>query len=159
MLLISVIRNNPLVFIGKKELEKIPVFGFIYKKTMILVDRSSRESKKKVFEETKKKILSGISLGIFPEGTIPESNVVLAPFKHGAFTIAIEHSVPIVPITFLDNKRKFPWSYGSLIGFSKGSPGRLRVNVHDPISTEGLSKEDRIQLSDKVRDLMLKDLS
>ena len=159
MLLISVIRNNPLVFIGKKELEKIPVFGFIYKKTMILVDRSSRESKKKVFEETRKKIFSGISLGIFPEGTIPESNVVLAPFKHGAFTMAIEHNVPIVPITFLDNKRKFPWSYGSLIGFSKGSPGRLRVNIHDPISTEGLSKEDRIQLSGKVRDLILKDLS
>ena len=62
-------------------------------------------------------------------------------------------------ITFLDNKRKFPWSYGSLIGFSKGSPGRLRVNIHNPISTEGLSKEDRIQLSGKVRDLILKDLS
>ena len=85
--------------------------------------------------------------------------MVLAPFKHGAFTMAIEHNVPIVPITFLDNKRKFPWSYGSLIGFSKGTPGRLRVNIHDPISTEGLSKEDRIQLSDKVRDLILKDLS
>ena len=65
MLLISVIRNNPLVFIGKKELEKIPVFGFIYKKTMILVDRSSRESKKKVFEETKKKIFSGLVLEFF----------------------------------------------------------------------------------------------
>ena len=158
MLLVSTVRKNPLVFIGKKELEKIPIFGYVYKKTMILVDRSSNESKKQVFEQTKEKIMTGISIGIFPEGTVPELEVELAPFKHGAFTMAIEHQVPIVPITFLDNKKRFPWSFGGLIGGSKGSPGRLRVKIHDPIETKGMIKEDRIKLSNDVRELMLHDL-
>ncbi|MFL2620774.1 MAG: lysophospholipid acyltransferase family protein [Flavobacteriaceae bacterium] len=158
MLLVSTIRQNPLVFIGKKELEKIPIFGFIYKRTMILVDRSSNESKKKVFEETKNKLNSGISLGIFPEGTVPGIEVELAPFKHGAFTMAIEHQVPIVPMTFLDNKKRFPWSYGGLIGGSKGSPGKLRVKIHEPIDTTGMVKEDRVVLSEKVRKIILDDL-
>ena len=158
MLLVSTVRKNPLVFIGKKELEKIPLFGYVYKKTMILVDRSSNESKKQVFEQTKEKLMTGISIGIFPEGTVPELDVELAPFKHGAFTMAIEHQVPIVPITFLDNKKRFPWSFGGLIGGSKGSPGRLRVKIHDPIETKGMIKEDRIKLSNDVRELMLQDL-
>ena len=158
MLLVSTVRKNPLVFIGKKELEKIPIFGYVYKKTMILVDRSSNESKKQVFEQTKEKLMTGISIGIFPEGTVPELEVELAPFKHGAFTMAIEHQVPIVPITFLDNKKRFPWSFGGLIAGSKGSPGRLRVKIHDPIETKGMIKEDRIKLSNDVRELMLHDL-
>jgi len=158
MLLVSTVKKNPLVFIGKKELEKIPIFGYVYKKTMILVDRSSNESKKQVFEQTKEKLMTGISIGIFPEGTVPELEVELAPFKHGAFTMAIEHQVPIVPITFLDNKKRFPWSFGGLLGGSKGSPGRLRVKIHDPIDTKGMIKEDRIKLSNDVRELMLQDL-
>lgn len=158
MLLVSTVRKNPLVFIGKKELEKIPIFGYVYKKTMILVDRSSNESKKQVFEQTKEKLMTGISIGIFPEGTVPELEVELAPFKHGAFTMAIEHQVPVVPITFLDNKKRFPWSFGGLLGGSKGSPGRLRVKIHDPIDTKGMIKEDRIKLSNDVRELMLQDL-
>lgn len=158
MLFVSTIRMNPIIFIGKKELEKIPLFGYIYKRTMILVDRSSNESKKKVFVETKKKLNSGISIALFPEGTVPDVDVELAPFKHGAFTMAIEHQVPIVPLSFLDNKKRFPWSYGGLIGGSKGSPGKLRVNIHDPIETKGMIKEDRVELSEKVRNIILNDL-
>ena len=158
MLLVSTVRKNPLVFIGKKELDKIPIFGSIYKRTMILVDRSSNDSKKQVFEQTKKKLNAGISLGIFPEGTVPGLEVELAPFKHGAFTMAIEHQVPIVPMTFLDNKKRFPWSFGGLIGGSKGTPGILRVKIHEPIETKGMVKEDRVKLSEDVRKLMLDDL-
>ena len=158
MLLVSTVRNNPIVFIGKKELEKIPIFGFVYKKTMILVDRSSNESKKAVFEQTKTKLKLGTSIAIFPEGTVPGIDVELAPFKHGAFTMAIEHQVPMVPLSFLDNKKRFPWSYGGLIGASKGSPGILRVNTHEPIQTKGMVKDDRVELNEKVREIILKDL-
>jgi len=158
MLLVSTVRKNPLVFIGKKELEKIPIYGYIYKRTMILVDRSSNESKKQVFKQTKEKLNSGISIAIFPEGTVPDLEVELAPFKHGAFTMAIEHQIPIVPMTFLDNKKRFPWSFGGLLGGSKGSPGKLRVKIHDPIETKGMSKDNRVKLSQDVRELMLKDL-
>tara|TARA_B100000900_G_scaffold146203_1_gene123869 strand:+ start:4100 stop:4678 length:579 start_codon:yes stop_codon:yes gene_type:complete len=158
MLLVSTVRKNPLVFIGKKELEKIPIYGYIYKRTMILVDRSSNDSKKQVFKQTKQKLNSGTSIAIFPEGTVPDLDVELATFKHGAFTMAIEHQVPIVPMTFLDNKKRFPWSFGGLIGGSKGSPGKLRVKLHDPIETKGMVKEDRVKLNEDVRKLMLNDL-
>ena len=158
MLMVSTIRKNPLVFIGKRELEKIPIYGYIYKRTMILVDRSSNESKKQVFKQTKEKLNAGISVGIFPEGTVPDLEVELAPFKHGAFTMAIEHQIPIVPMTFLDNKKRFPWSFGGLLGGSKGSPGKLRVKIHDPIETKGMVKEDRVKLSEQVRALMLEDI-
>ena len=115
-------------------------------------------SKKEVFAQTKKKLNSGISIAIFPEGTVPDLDVELGPFKHGAFTMAIEHQVPIVPMTFLDNKKRFPWSFGGLVGGSKGSPGRLRVKIHDPIDTKGMVNKDRIKLCDDVRKLILDDL-
>ncbi|MFL2607366.1 MAG: lysophospholipid acyltransferase family protein [Flavobacteriaceae bacterium] len=158
MLMVSSIRNHPLVFIGKKELEKIPFFGYVYKKTMILVDRSSNESKKNVFVQTEKKLKEGISIVIFPEGTVPSLDVNLGPFKHGAFSIAIDHKIPIVPMTFLDNKKRFPWSYGGLLAGSKGSPGQLRVKIHDPIITENMTRKDVNTLCNKVRDLILSDL-
>ena len=158
MLMVSSIRNHPLVFIGKKELEKIPFFGYVYKKTMILVDRSSNESKKNVFVQTEKKLKEGISIVIFPEGTVPSLDVNLGPFKHGAFSIAIDHKIPIVPMTFLDNKKRFPWSYGGLLAGSKGSPGQLRVKIHDPIITENMTRKDVNALCNKVRDLILSDL-
>ncbi len=158
MLMGSTIRNHPIVFIGKKELEKIPFFGYVYKKTMILVDRSSNESKKNVFIQTEKKLKEGISIVIFPEGTVPSIDVALGPFKHGAFSIAIDHKTPIVPMTFLDNKKRFPWSYGGLLAGSKGSPGRLRVKIHDPIITENMTRKDVNVLRNKVRDIILSDL-
>jgi len=158
MLMGSTIRNHPIVFIGKKELEKIPFFGYVYKKTMILVDRSSNESKKNVFIQTEKKLKEGISIVIFPEGTVPSIDVALGPFKHGAFSIAIDHKTPIVPMTFLDNKKRFPWSYGGLLAGSKGSPGRLRVKIHDPIITENMTRKDVNVLCNKVRDIILSDL-
>lgn len=158
MLMVSSIRNHPLVFIGKKELEKIPFFGYVYKKTMILVDRSSNESKKNVFVQTEKKLKEGISIVIFPEGTVPSLDVNLGPFKHGAFSIAIDHKIPIVPMTFLDNKKRFPWSYGGLLAGSKGSPGQLRVKIHDPIITENMTRKDVNTLCNKVRRLILSDL-
>ena len=125
---------------------------------MILVDRSSKESKKRVFEQTKAKLKLGISIAIFPEGTVPGTDVELAPFKHGAFTMAIEHQVPMVPLSFLDNKKRFPWSYGGLIGASKGSTGIWRVNTHEPIQTKGMVKDDRVELNEKLRGIILKDL-
>lgn len=127
---------NCFVFIGKKELAKIPLFGFFYKRTNILVDRSSLRSKKQVMDKSRKKLEDGIGLCIFPEGGIPDSKVKLAPFKMGAFKLAIETGIPILPITFPDNKRHFP-------DFTDGGyPGRLRATIHPPIVTKGLTSDD-----------------
>ena len=158
MLMVSVAAKHPLVFVGKKEVEKIPIFGYLYRKTMILVDRSSPESRKAVFNATRDKINKGINVCLFPEGTVPPVEIQLGEFKQGAFSIAIEHQIPIVVCTFLDNKKRFPWSFGNLLAGSKGMPGRLRVITHKPISTKNLVMRDMKSLSDKVRNIMLKDL-
>ena len=103
MLMLSVMKN-PAVFVGKKELVKLPVFGYVFRKTSIYVDRSSEKSRKEVYVRAQKKLNQGLSIAIFPEGLVPEESVVLAPFKNGAFRLAIEHQIPIVPMVFYDVK-------------------------------------------------------
>ena len=139
------ISKNPIVFVGKKELVKIPVFGFFYKRVVIMVDRSSLESRKRVFKMAKERLQNGVSMAIFPEGLVPTEDVVLAPFKQGAFSLAIEFTIPIVPQTYYDCKRFFSWDV------FKGRPGKLRVKQHKFIETKEMSViNDMNQLKDKT---------
>ncbi|MDC7995045.1 lysophospholipid acyltransferase family protein [Altibacter sp. HG106] len=147
------VTNNPFVFVGKAELAKIPLFGFFYKRTCILVDRGNARSRHNVFLESQKRLQRGLSVCIFPEGGVPDDElVVLDTFKDGAFRLAIEHQIPIVPMTFHDNKRRFPYS------FFKGGPGRMRAVVHKTVATQGLQMEDKRALKDQVRDTIWKEL-
>ncbi len=154
MLMFAVIKNNPFVFVGKAELAKIPVLGFVYKRTMILVDRASTNSKKAVFEQANQRIKNGRSVCIFPEGEVPkDENLVLTSFKNGAFILAIEHQIPIVPISFYDNKKRFSYTFFS------GSPGKLRVKIHKPIKTTNMQVvANKNKLRKKVYDLLYADL-
>jgi 1-acyl-sn-glycerol-3-phosphate acyltransferase len=151
MLMLSVIRN-PFVFVGKKELSKIPLFGFFYKRTCILVDRSSSKSRMSVFERAQKRLHQGLSICIFPEGGVPDESVVLDEFKDGAFRLAIDHEISIVPMTFFDNKRLFSYTFFS------GSPGLMRVKVHRFFETKNQSPEYKKTLKNEVRELLLRDL-
>ncbi len=132
IMLMLVTVNKPFVFVGKKELVKIPLFGFFYKRTCILVDRSNSKSKHGVFKHAQNRINQGLSICIFPEGGVPEDQTIdLDQFKDGAFRLAIDHQLTIVPITFGDNKKRFSFSFFS------GSPGLTRVKVHSFIETVG----------------------
>ena len=155
MLMLSV-SKDPIVFVGKKELEKIPVFGYFYRRVCILVDRSSAESRKDVYAKAIKRLETGLSVCIFPEGGVPDPTVVLDKFKNGAFSLAIQFQIPIVPMTFLDCEKKFPYffAYNHFVG----SPGKLRANVHNFIETKGLNQEDRQMLKKKVYNILLEDL-
>lgn len=150
MLMLSII-ENPFVFVGKKELAKIPLFGFFYKRTCILVDRSSSKSRMEVFERAQKRLKQGMSICIFPEGGVPDESVVLDEFKDGAFRLAIEHQIQIVPMTFYDNKKRFSYTFFS------GCPGKLRAKVHYFIETKGKS-EIKKTLKTEVRILILNEL-
>lgn len=150
MLMLSIV-ENPFVFVGKKELAKIPLFGFFYKRTCILVDRSSPKSRMEVFERAQKRLKQGMSICIFPEGGVPDESIVLDEFKDGAFRLAIEHEIPVVPMTFYDNKKRFSYTFFS------GSPGQLRAKVHHFIETKGKS-EIKKTLKTEVRTLILNEL-
>ena len=142
LMLVSI--RNPFVFVGKKELAKIPLFGFFYRKTCILVDRSSAKSRQAVFLRAQRRLKQGLSICIFPEGLVPEEEVPLAEFKDGAFRLAINHQIPIVPLTFLDNKKRFSYTFFS------GGPGQMRVFIHKFLDTTGLVIEDTKELKNKA---------
>ncbi|HLV70198.1 MAG TPA: lysophospholipid acyltransferase family protein, partial [Xanthomarina sp.] len=150
LMLVSV--KNPFVFVGKKELAKIPLFGFFYKRTCILVDRNSEKSRKAVFLRAQRRLKQGLSICIFPEGGVPEEHIVLDTFKDGAFRLAINHQTPIVPMTFLDNKKRLSYTFFS------GGPGKMRVKIHPFIETKGLTIQDTKQVNEKTRKLILKTL-
>lgn len=152
MLMLTAVKN-PFVFVGKKELAKIPLFGFFYKRTCILVDRSSPQSRKAVFLRAQRRLKSGVSICIFPEGGVPEDeSVVLDDFKDGAFRLAINHQIPIVPITFLDNKKRLSYTFFS------GGPGKMRALIHPFIPTVGMTIEDTRELNDQARSVILNTL-
>ncbi|MEC8536461.1 MAG: lysophospholipid acyltransferase family protein, partial [Bacteroidota bacterium] len=89
MLMFAMVKYHPLVFVGKIELAKIPLFGFFYKRTSILVDRSKYTSRKAVFNQAQERIQRGLSICIFPEGGVPDESVVLDRFKTGAFRLSV----------------------------------------------------------------------
>jgi len=143
------IAKNPFVFVGKKELTKIPVFGFFYKRTCIIVDRNNSHSKKAVFEEARRRLSNGLDVCIFAEGLVPDDeSIVLSEFKNGAFRLAIEHQIPVVPISFMDCKKRFSYTFFS------GGPGKLRVKIHPFIQTKGLILKDRDRIKKQTFELV-----
>lgn len=154
IMMMLVIIKQPFIFVGKRELAKIPVFGFFYRKTNITVDRNCAKSKQDVVTEARRRLDMGMSICIFPEGGVPQDrSLVLDAFKDGAFRLAIAHHIPIVPITFYDNKKRFSYK------FISGGPGKLRVKIHEFISTETMQSGDRRKLRNQTRQVIHEELS
>lgn len=152
IMLMLYVTKSPFVFVGKKELSKIPLFGFFYKRTCILVDRDNPRSRREVFISAQRKLHQGLSICIFPEGGVPDEAIVLDEFKDGAFRLAIEHQIPIAPMTFRDNKKRFSYTFFS------GGPGKMRVTTHPLVPTKILEIEDKRMLRLQTRSLILKEL-
>ncbi|WP_283640014.1 lysophospholipid acyltransferase family protein [Mesonia mobilis] len=145
MLMLSIVKN-PFVFVGKKELAKFPMFGFFYKRTCILVDRGNVKSRQEVFQQAQRRLNQGVSICIFPEGGVPDDeSVLLDTFKDGAFRLAIDHQIPIVPLVFFDNKKRFSYTFFS------GSVGKMRAKILPFFSTENLDQSHKRVLKEKVR--------
>jgi 1-acyl-sn-glycerol-3-phosphate acyltransferase len=140
--------KTPFVFVGKKELVEIPVFGFIYKRAAIMVDRSDKKSRFAVYGLAEKVIHGGYSVCIFPEKDYVDESLLLNDFKRGAFKMAIEHQLPVLPMVFYDPKRMFPWYT------TYGFPGPMRVEIHPPLPTEGLTEKDIPELQQKAHDFI-----
>jgi 1-acyl-sn-glycerol-3-phosphate acyltransferase len=135
-------------FMGKAELKNIPLFGHFFKEMNIPVDRASIMSSHRAFKRAKNDIDKGISVAIFPEAMIPDSAPKLNSFKNGAFKLAIEKQIPIIPIVYLDNWKRMP--DGILRRMYAGGPGRSRMIVHEPVETVGMTEIDLSVLKNKV---------
>lgn len=126
MLCVILFPHHPLSFVGKKELVKIPIFGILYKRVCVMVDRNSMKSRADVYRRCAERMREGNSIVIFPEGGVPDdTSIVLGNFKEGAFNLSSIHQFPIVVLTFIGLKEMFPFSW------SNGFPGKIKVVLND----------------------------
>ena len=143
-MIVKVIRQ-PLRALGKAELAKVPVFGFLYRYGAIMVDRSSAEARKKSVLQLKSVLRKGISVFIFPEGTFNTTGHPLKEFYDGAFRIAIETQTPLLPVIFPDTIKRL--HYSSVFSFS---PGACRAIFLETEPVEGLTTADLPALKERV---------
>lgn len=139
----------PIRALGKAEIGKIPIFGFIYRKAIVTVDRSSVAARTRSVHILKSVLRKGISVLVFPEGTFNETGQPLKDFYDGAFRIAIETGTPLRPVLLLDSRSRMP--PGKWLSLN---PGRSRAVFLEPVPVSGLKKEDVQQLKAKVHRLM-----
>ena len=143
----SLLIKNNYCFIGKEELLKNFVTKIFFKTVDIPVNRDSKMSSFRAFKSAAERLQNGVTMVIFPEGKIPDNYPPqLHEFKNGPFRLAIEHKVPIIPVTSL-NTWKVLWD----TGLEKGScPGVCDIHVHAPIETAHLTVDDADALRDEV---------
>lgn len=142
------------VFMGKYELLKVPLFKYFFVYLDIPVNRKSITGSHKAFAEAGKKIDEGLSVIIYPEGTIGNRNK-LKVFKNGAFKLAIDKQVPIVPVVNYNN-----WWFLENGGYfkSNGRPGIPKIKVGEPIPTKGMTEKNLEELKEKVHTFMVTEL-
>lgn len=145
--------RQPVRPLGRAELSKVPVFGFIYRNAIVTVDRSSPAHRSNSVRILKSIIKKGISVLVFPEGTFNMTNRPLKDFYDGAFRVAIETQTPVKPVLFLDAYSRM--HHRSLFSLT---PGRSRILYLDEISVEGLTPADVTKLKEKVYMIMEKKL-
>ncbi len=151
-MIVKVIRE-PVRPLGKYEMSKIPVFGYLYKNAVVMVNRSSPKNRAKSVLTLKKFLRFGVSVFIFPEGTFNETPNPLKAFYDGAFRIAIETQTPIQPVLFPDTIKRM--HYRSIFSLT---PGKCRAIFIESIEVSGLSIEDLPQLKALVYEKMEKAL-
>jgi 1-acyl-sn-glycerol-3-phosphate acyltransferase len=133
--------------IAKVSLGRVPFIGWHLRRSgHLLVDRKNPD-RARILRRWKALVGEGLSLIVFPEGTRSVDGT-LGPFKAGSFLLAIEAGLPLVPMTIS----------GSRLVMSKGQltarPGRVRLVIHEPMPTEGLTPSDARALADRVRSIV-----
>ena len=151
----GVIVDNYYAFIGKSDVKNIPLLGYMFAKLHVQVDRNQSNSRAYSLAKSIRTLASGRSIMIFPEGGIhTKAPPQMIPFKDGAFTMAIQQQVPVVPITLLDNYRILPDK--SPIRFHWHS---LRAVIHPPIETVGMTQEDMERLKQETYNVIASELT
>jgi 1-acyl-sn-glycerol-3-phosphate acyltransferase len=138
------------VFMGKQEMKRWPLVKVFFENghCHIAVDRTSKIASVRALIKASHALDNGRCVVIFPEGTIPENDAPgMLPFKNGAFKLAIDKQVPIVPITHLDNWRLLSDPFRP---FGRARPGVSKVIVHEAVATKGLTHADVDALRERI---------
>jgi len=136
-ILVKAFRKRPVRVLGKAEMAQVPIFGFIYKNAVVMVNRSSPEARYQSLQLLKQIVRKGISIIIAPEGTFNVTNKPLKEFYNGAFEVAIETQTPVQPVLFLDAYDRM--HYQSIFTLN---PGKCRTVFLEPIPVNGYTLQD-----------------
>lgn len=136
-------------YLAKRELVRVPLFGYIVRKMCVLVDRRDARSRAQSIQYLKRTLSEGYSVFLYPEGTRNRTAELLQPFHRGAFKIAIESGFPIAIQTIINAHRIARKAEAVDL-----SPGRVDVLWSAPIPVVGLTEKDIAQLSERVREEM-----
>jgi 1-acyl-sn-glycerol-3-phosphate acyltransferase len=131
--------------LGKKELSKIPVFGYVVGKFAIWVDRTSTESRRQSVDRLIKLLENGKSVVVAPEGTRNNTSSTLLPFQKGAFRLSIETRIPVLPMAVIGADKIM--KRGSLLL----SPGKVRIYFSQAMSPPIQSETAASEFCEKVR--------
>jgi 1-acyl-sn-glycerol-3-phosphate acyltransferase len=143
-LLVTFLKHN-FAYLAKKELFKYPIWSQgIRLIGVVPVDRTNTQAAVESARLATAKLRHGKSYVIYPEGTRSRDGHLL-PFKKGAFMMAIEAGVPIVPVSISGSTKIMPK------GEIKIFPSTVYITVHEPISTAGYSKENIAELMNRTR--------
>lgn len=136
-------------FLAKRGLFHVPFLGWHLRRSgHIPVDRGRPRKALKGFDQAAKRIKEGRPVVVFPEGSRSRTSEML-PFKSGTFYLAILAGVPVVPITLIGSREVLEPDSLHI------RPGHVRVVIHKPISTAGLTVNDVGDLSKRVRDVII----
>lgn len=135
----------PFGFVAKAELARVPFLGFAIRHSASLyIDRSTHRRSVESLRAAAARIREGNSVLLFPEGARSYAPGLL-PFKRGAFVLALEAGVPVVPVTIRDAYRRMDerrWAARS---------GPIHLVVGEPVPTQGLRRKDAADLGEEVR--------
>ena len=143
---------NRMSIVFKKELAKIPVFGWqLYIGPYVMIDRKNPESALQSIDEAKRLMsLREISIVVFAEGTRSLTGEI-QQFKRGAFRLASQVGFPIIPVTISGSNQIMPK------GTFKIKPGTIHVHFDKPVSTDEIkSRQDEIDLMNRVREIIVR---
>ncbi len=141
--------RHPVRPLGKVEMTRIPIFGFIYKSTIVTVDRSDAANRVRSVHILKSILKKGISVLVFPEGTFNTTHRPLKEFYDGAFRLAIETGTPIKPVLLMDAYDRM--HYKSIFTLN---PGTSRAVFLPDVEVQGLTLLDTAMLKQKVFEMM-----
>ena len=134
-----------LVFIGKRSLAKVPLFGYMFKNLHIAVDRNNMKSRGDAVLKARESLDEGASIVFFPEGGISSDKPPqMARFKDGAFKLALDKQIPIIPVTLSYNHLILPDDGKFLLRYKP-----VKVILHEPIPVIGLGPKGVSELKDK----------
>jgi len=135
-------------WVMKQELRKVPGLGIACEKIgHIFLDRTNKKGALETLNKTKAKLINGTSVIIFPEGTRSKTGQ-LNPFKRGAFNLALNLQLPILPVTLIGTKNILPADSFNIL------PGKVKMIIHPPINIKDYKEEDMIKLMNDTKDII-----